>query len=231
MASADESASASSSSSSDRQPIWLTLGAAAAQLGVSESTIRRWADAGEVRSFRTRGGHRRIAADDLRHIVEGAGHAASGRDTDRISGLATARVKRRLSRGRQTSMASLEGIDGPARDRLRLLGRQLIDLFARYVSSNAKGDRFAKDARTIGHEYGRTLVDGGVGLTSAITIFNSLRRSLEETASQLASEAGLSVEEAVEAVEETLALADIVLEGMAEVYEQGLDLQPAARSQ
>ena len=48
---------------------WLTLGAASEQLGVSESTIRRWADAGEIRSYRTNGGHRRILEEDLLAIV------------------------------------------------------------------------------------------------------------------------------------------------------------------
>ena len=49
-------------SASPRQN-WLTLGAASAQMGVSESTIRRWADTGEVRSYRTAGGHRRVLED------------------------------------------------------------------------------------------------------------------------------------------------------------------------
>ena len=48
---------------------WLTLGAASELLGVSESTIRRWADAGDVGSYRTRGGHRRILEEDLRQLV------------------------------------------------------------------------------------------------------------------------------------------------------------------
>jgi hypothetical protein len=50
--------------------------------------------------------------------------------------------------------------------------------------------------------------------------FNSLRRSLEETASQIATEAGLSTEDAVEAIENILVLADVVLEGIASVYEE-----------
>jgi hypothetical protein len=58
-----------------------------------------------------------------------------------------------------------------------------------------------------------------VGLTAAVGTFNSLRRSLEETASQIATEASLSTEDAVEAIENILVLADVVLEGMASVYE------------
>lgn len=198
---------------------WVTLGAASQLLGVSESTIRRWADAGEVRSYRTSGGHRRILESDLHQIV-GQAAATPARDADRISDIALGRVKRRLSRGRQThSMVSLEGLSDEGRSRLRLMGRQMVDLFARYISSGSRGERFREDARTIGHEYGRMLVGSGIGLTTAVATFNQLRRSLEETASQIATEAGLPTDEAVEAVEHTLELADIVLEGMAEVYE------------
>lgn len=209
---------------------WITLGAASELLGVSESTIRRWADAGEVRSFRTRGGHRRILEDDLRQIVARATQAPQ-RDTERISDLAIGRVKRRISRGRQThALAVFEGLTSEVRERLRFTGRQLVDLFARFVASSTRGERFTEDARTIGHDYGRTLVGAGVGLATAITIFNSMRRSLEETASQIATESGLSTEAAVEAVEQTLELADVVLEGMAEVYEDALGSKATRRS-
>lgn len=199
---------------------WLTLGAASELLGVSESTIRRWADAGDVRSFRTRGGHRRILEDDLRQIIANAAGAAPSRDTDRISDLALTRVKRRLGRARQgQNVAAFEGLSDGTRERLRLLGRQLVDLFARYIASDSKKERFIEDARAIGREYGRILAGSSVRLTTAVSTFNSLRRSLEETASQIASEAGLPTDEAVEALENILVLADVTLEGMAEIYE------------
>lgn len=200
---------------------WLTLGAASALLGVSESTVRRWADAGEVRSYRTTGGHRRVLEEDLRHLLAGSA-SPHARDSDRISDLALARVKRRIGRGgqRQAMAAAFDSLSPEVRDRLRLMGRQLVDLFARYIASDTKGERFNEDALTIGHEYGRTLVGSGVGLHVAVSTFNTMRRSLEETAAQIASEAGLATDEAVEALERVLVLADTVLEGMAEVYEQ-----------
>lgn len=105
---------------------------------------------------------------------------------------------------------------------MRRLGRQLVDLFARYVASNTKGERFTEDAHTLGREYGRTLVTSGVGLTAAVQTFNAMRRSLEETASQVAARPGLSAEDAVEAVEATLGLADTILEAIAEAYEKAL---------
>jgi excisionase family DNA binding protein len=200
---------------------WLSLGAASEQMGVSESTIRRWADSGEIRSYRTSGGHRRVLEEDLRAMVASAGAGAASRDTDRISDIALARAKRRITRGRSQphGLADFQSFSPDALDRMRLLGRQVVDLFARYIATDSKKERFSEDARTIGREYGRSLVAESVGLTAAVSTFNAMRRTLEQTASQIASEAGLSTEDSVEAVESTLELADRILEGMASVYE------------
>ncbi|MCC6382139.1 MAG: helix-turn-helix domain-containing protein [Dehalococcoidia bacterium] len=200
---------------------WLTLGAAATLLGVSESTVRRWADAGDIRFYRTRGGHRRILEQDLRNFMTSA-PAQPARDSDRISDLALTRIKRRLSRSRQSHTSGLDALPNDARDRLRLMGRQLVDLFARYIATGSRKERFTEDARTIGREYGRTLVASSVKLTTAVATFNSLRRSVEETASQIATESGLPSEEAMEAIENILELADVVLECMAEVYDTAI---------
>lgn len=209
------------SMTSEERP-WLTLGVAGALLGVSESTVRRWADSGELRSYRTSGGHRRIRAEDVRGLMTGTGPPSST-DTDHISDVALARVKRRLARGRAgNGHPSFEGLDDQARDHLRVSGRQLVDLVARYIASGSKPERFNEDARVIGNDYGRTLVSAGFGLTKAIKTFNSLRRSLEETASQIAAESQLSTEASVEAIEDVLGLADNVLEGMASVYEEAV---------
>jgi excisionase family DNA binding protein len=200
---------------------WLTLGAASKLLGVSESTIRRWADAGEIRSYRTSGGHRRILAEDLKHIVAAVAPQQAARNAERISDLATARVRRRLHpRGRAAHAApAFDQLSPDAIDRLRLLGRQVVDLFSRIIAGEARRERAIEDARSIGREYGRTLVAEHVSLTTAVATFNALRRSLEETAAQIATEAGLSAEEAVDAIENVLSLADVMLEGMASVYE------------
>src|SRR5689334_907210 len=48
---------------------WLTIRDACALLGVDQSTLRRWSDAGKVPVFRTPGGHRRYAEADLLALV------------------------------------------------------------------------------------------------------------------------------------------------------------------
>lgn len=42
-------------------PDWIPLGAASRMLGVDPATLRRWAAAGRVESYRTPGGHRRFS--------------------------------------------------------------------------------------------------------------------------------------------------------------------------
>jgi excisionase family DNA binding protein len=47
----------------------VTLGEAAEALGVSTSTVRRWADTGRIQVVRTSGGHRRFPASELRRLA------------------------------------------------------------------------------------------------------------------------------------------------------------------
>ncbi len=52
---------------------WLTLGQAAAFLGVAQSTIRKWSDQGRVPAFYTPGGHRRYRRGDLESFIDRSG--------------------------------------------------------------------------------------------------------------------------------------------------------------
>ncbi len=46
----------------------VTLGEAADALGISTSSLRRWADTGRIRAVRTAGGHRRFPAGEIRRL-------------------------------------------------------------------------------------------------------------------------------------------------------------------
>ena len=54
----------------------MTLGQAAKYLGVSESTMRKWASEGRLPAFSTPGGHRRFRTGDLDTFLDGARVAA-----------------------------------------------------------------------------------------------------------------------------------------------------------
>src|SRR5215211_7219104 len=50
-------------------PDWLTLSEASTLLGVSPATVRRWSDAGRLRTFTTPGGHRRFSRSAIHGLL------------------------------------------------------------------------------------------------------------------------------------------------------------------
>lgn len=69
----DPSADDGAAAAHDHEPT-LTLGEAAEALGMSASTLRRWADAGRIRSIRTSGGHRRFPMREVQRLARLAQH-------------------------------------------------------------------------------------------------------------------------------------------------------------
>jgi diguanylate cyclase (GGDEF)-like protein/excisionase family DNA binding protein len=63
--------------SGGRHPQWLRVRQASELLGVSPSTLRRWADSGKLASRRTPGGQRRFSRDDLAALLPPARAGAS----------------------------------------------------------------------------------------------------------------------------------------------------------
>lgn len=195
---------------------WLTLGQACRMLGVDESTLRRWADNGQVRAFRTLGGHRRFAEPDIRELLAG------GRDGQRyreLGELAVTRIRRQLHTRPAREASWYATVDEPARDRLRPLGRKLAALAADYLRRRARRAGLLEDARALGHEYGRELAASGLPLTQAVEAFIFFRRSLDDATKQATQQHGLSAVDALSAYEHVTTLADQVLIGLTEAYE------------
>ena len=198
---------------------WITLGQACKLLGVNESTLRRWADAGHVRSFRTPGGHRRFSEDDLRALV--AGQVPSAREPyNSISNLALARIRRRLQRGRGQTAHWYSELGEEERDRMRPLGRRLVALVSDYLTRGAHRTNLMEEARDIAHEYGRLLVRDGLSLRDAVEAFTFFRKTLDETAMEEAQKSDLTAEKALELWELLSNLADQVLLTIAESYSE-----------
>jgi len=186
-------------------------------LGVNESTLRRWADAGQVRTFRTPGGHRRFSESDLLSLTT-SGPAAGDPERANLADLALTRIRRRLQRPRQSDATWYQQLSDEERLRLRLLGRRLVSLISDYFTRRTRRLKLLEEARAIGREYGRELGMAGTPLRDALAAFMFFRRSLDETARQLALRNGLSTDETVDGLEHISDLADEVLLAITEAY-------------
>lgn len=204
------------------QPLarWVTLGRACQVVGVNESTLRRWADAGLVRSFRTPGGHRRFAEEDLRAMTAGQSYEPTVSVYESLGDLAMARIRRRLQRGRGHEARWYQGMEPGDRDRLRPLGRRIISLVSEYMTKRSRRQRLLEEARELGHQYGRELAQSSLPLRDGIEAFAFFRRSLDDAAIELARRGNLGAEELVEVWEGLSNLVDQVLLAMAQAYEE-----------
>ena len=198
---------------------WISLSRACNLLGVNESTLRRWADAGYVRSFRTPGGHRRFAEDDLRALMAGQGRGGPA-SYGSLGHLALMRIRRRLQRGRKLQARWYTGMPEGDRERFRSLGQRLVNLVSEYLSRGSRRSRLMEEARQIGHQYGREFADKGLPVRDAVEAFIFFRKGLDDAAIELAHRGNLSAEEAVEVWELMAGLADQILLAMADAYEE-----------
>ena len=197
---------------------WLTLGQACRILGVDESTLRRWADAGQVHAFRTPGGHRRFAETDIQELLAGRGH--DGRRYRELGDLAVSRIRRQLHRSPAQDASWYTTVDESSRERLRPLGRRLAALAAEYLGRRTHRAGLLEDARGLGREYGRELAASGLRLAQAVEAFIFFRRSLDDATKTASQRHGLSATEALGACEQVASLADQVLVGLTEAYER-----------
>jgi excisionase family DNA binding protein len=204
---------------------WVSLGDASRLLGVNESTLRRWSDAGQVRSYRTPGGHRRFAERDLLALLSG-GLRRSSRAFGGLGDVALARIRRDIRRGRNESWYR-GASDEDERGRLRDLGRHLLELVPECLARGPKRARAHAEALDIGRQYGHELRRMGLSSRDAVQAFTFFRHSLVEAAKQFAAREGRSAEESEEAGERIIALADEMLLALLEAHEAP---EPAASS-
>ena len=195
-------------------------------LGVDESTLRRWADAGRLRVYRTPGGHRRFSLGNLEEMVAGDGRH---RGSDEVERMAVAKIRRQLQRARQQEHGWYGSLSDDSRQQLRDLGRRLVEMVGEYLDKRTRRAGLLDEALEIGGAYGRVLIDAGLPLPSAVGAYIGFRKTMDETTRQAAMRESLPLDEALAASGQVHALGDQVLLGMAAVYESRWRRDTSAR--
>lgn len=143
---------------------WLTLKEASDFLGVHFTTLRTWADAGEVRVFRTPGGHRRFSLDDLRRFLDARDSHLPTVNSSSMMNAALVRVRSELLRSPREQVPWRDGFRDNADDERRLRGRQLFALALAFVLKPHQREKTLVDGRQLGRTYGCEAALNGVSL-------------------------------------------------------------------
>ena len=202
---------------------WLTLGEAAELLDVHPTTLRRWANSGDIPTLVTPGGHRRFAATDLARFAR---ERSALRNVNGFAGLWATKA---LAYTRQESMTRrkeswLTYFDEEGRNRNRLLGQQLMGLTLQYLSSESNEETSAsilEEARRIGRLYAKNAREQGLPLRATLEASMFFRDSLIETALLLPETANIRAEANVRLLRRVNALLNAVHLAVADVYDDG----------
>jgi excisionase family DNA binding protein len=155
---------------------WLSLKEASDLLGIHFTTLRKWADEGQIRVFRTPGGHRRFSVSDLRTFLESrVGHETPS-DAEAFVNTAVGQVRAEIEKMRQGHATWTQGLTESERDLTRQRGRQLFSLAIAFVVKPAQRENLLVEGRRLGFEYGQEAALSGIPLVEtgrAVQFFRS----------------------------------------------------------
>ncbi len=166
----------------DNPSRWLSLGEASRLLQVNEATLRQWADNGNVRVYRTPGGHRRFWHDDVLELTAQNSPVQTADSRERVEGSALRRIRRRLSHEDVTSQSWYQSVEEDGRDRMRLFGRRLLSLLLQESPPRRRRQEALEESLMLGHEYGSEMADRGVALKDTVEALIFFRTIVMDTA-------------------------------------------------
>lgn len=198
---------------------WLTLSEAARQLNVHNTTMRRWANNGDIAALITPGGHRRFAASDV------ARFAQERRNLAKTSALPQVWANQALQNTRQGihqqgDQAWLIHMDSSTREASRQLGQKLMGLTLQFLSDNGEREQILQEAHKIGRQYGHLCYTGGLPLTEALQASMFFRDTLVETALHLPENIHIQSEANLRLLRRINTLMNTVHLAVAEVYDE-----------
>ena len=157
---------------------WLGLSDAAALLGVHPSTLRLWADRGDLPAHRTPGNHRRFRRADIENwaAARREAHPTAG---ELVVQQALGRTRMQMAEGRLRDTGWYARLDEARKREFREAGRRLLGLLMRYLGE--EGQAALEEGRVIGHDYERLGREAGLSLAEKVSVFLYFRDFLYDS--------------------------------------------------
>jgi excisionase family DNA binding protein len=198
---------------------WLPLRHAAARLNVHPTTLRRWADNGDIPFLLTPGGHRRFAVTDIEEFASSRSQRRALVPVEQVwAEKAMTRTRRVLAKSEPEEWFA--NMTENHRAKHRQLGRQLMGLTLQYISSEEENGHLLEQARDVGHEYGRISIEISMPLTDALHAAIFFRDELIEVALQLPGSTQIRPEDNLRLMRRINRLLNVVHLAVAEMYEK-----------
>lgn len=165
---------------------WLSLGEAAEILGVHPSTLRHWADSGDLPFQRTPGGHRRFRRGDLQQWALRKEHDLAPAEARLMLQSALGRARLEIGEGQLHGQAWYDAMDEESRRTHRRLGRRLLELLSSYLTEPEDYEKLRAEVRIIGKEYAQLSQHEDLSLSNSVRAFLFFRDLLLDSVLQFA---------------------------------------------
>lgn len=163
---------------------WLSLKDASELLGIHPTTLRRWADHGDVPVYITPGGHRRFLEQDLRGMIDNRLALQPSAIVKTWATNALTATQQRLQT-HTPDVAWVDSFDEIRRAEQRELGKRLLGLIMQHVSMPEGDQSLLSEAGDIANVYARQCAEIGLSAAESLEIVIFFRDSMTETALQL----------------------------------------------
>jgi len=154
---------------------WLSLSEVANILGVHPSTVRNWANQGQIPVHRTKGGHRRFIRSEIA-LWQQTQRTNDPDEAQLVVQNALKLTRFHITEGHLQAEGWYQKLDEEARNKYRLSGRNLMGGLLAYLS--ATGTEAEAEARSLGYEYASRGRRHGLNILDAMQAFLFFRTTL-----------------------------------------------------
>jgi len=156
---------------------WLTLSEASQLLGVHQTTLREWENAGRISSFRTPGGHRRFDIRDLQAFLQ---QRRTGAPVFELSVVQSPlnNIRQQFGESQIANQGWYQQLTEEHRSKDREMGRRMLGLLIQYTSRRENAEHFIEQGRLLAREYGTDLAKLGFSPSSLARAFLFVRRAI-----------------------------------------------------
>jgi excisionase family DNA binding protein len=154
---------------------WLSLSEIAKVLGVHPSTVRNWADQGQIPVHRTTGGHRRFKKSEV-DLWQQTQRDNGPNEAQLVIQSALKRTRFHITEGHLQAEDWYQKLDEDAREQYRISGRNMMQGLLVYLS--AVGAEADAESRSLGYEYAARGRRHGLSVLDATQAFLFFRNTL-----------------------------------------------------
>ena len=204
---------------------WLSLTQAANSFNVHPTTLRRWANKGQIPYILTPGGHRRFAQSAVEAFLSQSVGKGNVSPSEQWADKALTHTRQEIVHVSSTEW--MVSITEERRAQYRELGQELMAMVFQFISGNGDDDHMLAEAHKIGLEHGRLGREEALSLTDSLGASLFFRDRLIEAALHLPESTHIRPQENIRLMQRINTLVNQVHLAIASAYDAGDIVQQA----